>query len=69
MSKLVEDLDIYRTANVLIKKHGSGALRFAAQRAEEILEYGDEDGAATWRRICEAIEQLNRQRGRGDLLN
>ena len=52
------DLDIYRAANVLIRKHGDKAAIHAAMRADELLEAGDMDGAATWRRIIKAIEEL-----------
>ncbi|HUT48339.1 MAG TPA: hypothetical protein VM325_03295 [Alphaproteobacteria bacterium] len=50
--------DIYRTANVLIRKQGSHARTVAAKRAQELLDQGDLDGAATWRRIIKAVEVL-----------
>ena len=69
MPKLVDDLDVYRTANVLIKQHGSNAVLFATGQADELLEKGDMDGAVVWRRISRAVEQLRRQRREGELLN
>ena len=54
-------LDIYRTAQVLIREHGDGAALEAAQRADAMLEKGDMDGAAVWRRIVRAVEEIQRQ--------
>ena len=34
----MDDLDIYRTANELIKQHGADAAIHAAMRADELLE-------------------------------
>ncbi len=55
---MTSDTDIYRTANVLIREHGDKAAIHAAMRADEMLETGDLDGAATWRRVIKAIEEL-----------
>ncbi len=41
---MTTDLDIYRTANALIKQHGDRAELYAAMRADELLEAGDMDG-------------------------
>ncbi len=51
-------LDIYRTANLLIKQHGDEAPVHAAMRADAMLEKGDLDGEAVWERIIRAIEEL-----------
>ncbi len=56
--RLVSDLDIYRSANVLVKQHGQDAPIHAAMRADELLEAGNLDGSAVWRRILRAIEEL-----------
>ncbi|HUT51194.1 MAG TPA: hypothetical protein VM325_17835 [Alphaproteobacteria bacterium] len=50
--------DIYRAANVLVRKHGSDARNVAAKRAQELLDQGDLDDAATWRKIIKAVEVL-----------
>jgi hypothetical protein len=43
------DIDIYRTANLLIKQHGvDDAKRRAAQRADKVLARGDVSGSGTW---------------------
>ncbi len=39
--RMVSDLDIYRSANLLVKRHGQDALIEAAMRAGELLEMGD----------------------------
>ena len=55
---MTSDLDIYRSANVLIKQHGDEAPIHAAMRADELLEAGDMDGKAVWVRIMKAVEEL-----------
>ncbi len=55
---MVDDLDIYRSANELIEQHGEDALIHAAMRADELMEAGDMDGEAVWLRIIKAIEEL-----------
>ena len=42
--RVTSDLDIYCTANILIKEHGEDAAIFAAMRADELLDEGDLDG-------------------------
>ena len=55
---MTSDLDIYRTANELIKQHGEDASIHAAMRADELLETGDMDGKAVWLRILAAVDEL-----------
>jgi len=57
---MIPDLDIYRSANVLVKHHGVDAPIEAAMRADALLEAGDLDGAAAWKRILRAVEELQR---------
>ena len=52
------DIDIYRSANVLVKQHGEDAPIQAAIRADAILAKGDLDGYAVWKRIIYAVEEL-----------
>ena len=54
----VSDIDIYRSANLLVKQHGEHAPIEAAMRADAMLEAGDLDGYAVWRRILRALEEL-----------
>jgi hypothetical protein len=42
----------------MIKRHGEKALDESAARADELALAGDDDGAATWRRIMGAVTQL-----------
>lgn len=55
----ISNLDIYRTANLMVKRYGrDGAPIQAAMRADEFLYMGDLDGQRTWRRILKAIDVL-----------
>ncbi len=55
---MVDDLDIYRAANELIKQYGEAADIEAAMRADECLAAGDMEGEAVWLRILKAINEL-----------
>ncbi len=55
---MTSDLDIYRSANELIKQHGDAADIEAAMRADELMDAGDMEGEAVWLRIGRAIEEL-----------
>ena len=55
---MIPEIDIFRSANLLIKQHGQDAPIEAAMRADAMLEAGDLGGAATWKRILRAVEQL-----------
>ncbi len=58
---MILDLDIYRAANVIIKQYGQDAPIHAAMRADAMLEKGDPDGYAVWKRILRALEELQRE--------
>ena len=63
---MTSDLDIYRSANELIKQHGEAADIEAAMRADERLAAGDMEGEAVWLRIVKAVEELGaREKPRG----
>ncbi len=55
---MTSELDIYRSANVLVQHHGQDAPIQAAMRADAMLEKGDLDGYAVWKRIVKAVEEL-----------
>jgi len=57
---MTSDLDIYRSAQVLVKHHGPDAPIHAAMRADAMLEKGDLGGYAVWKRILRAVEELQR---------
>ncbi len=52
------DIDIYRSAQVLVKHHREDAPIEAAMRADAMLERADLDGYAVWKRIVKAVEEL-----------
>ena len=56
------DLDIYRSAKLLVDQHGANAPIFAAMQADKCLEGGDLDGKAVWMRVIRAIEELQGRR-------
>ena len=55
---MIPDLDIYRSANVIINQYGPDAPIHAAMRADATLKAGDPDGYAMWKRILRLIEAL-----------
>ena len=55
---MTSNLDIYRSANELIKQHDDAADIEAAMRADECLSAGDMEGEAVWLRIVKAVEEL-----------
>ncbi len=55
---VVEEIDIYRSANLLIKQHGEEAEIFAAMQADACLEKGDLEGKRTWLKVIESIKEL-----------
>ena len=66
---MIDDPDIFRASKLLMDQHGEDAAIPAAQRADELLEEGDVHGAAVWRRILEAIEELRRGRRENEKLH
>ncbi len=57
---MISDLDIYGSADVLIREHGEDAAIEAAQQADDTLDRGDLGGFAVWKRILVAIEEIRR---------
>ncbi len=55
---MTSDLDIYRSAQALVKQHGQDAPIEAAMRADAMLGKGDLAGVAVWKRILRAVEEL-----------
>jgi hypothetical protein len=58
---MTSDIDIYRTASVLIREHGKDAALEAAQRADALLEKGSLDGQRVWKRVLAAVREIQRQ--------
>ncbi len=57
---MTSDLDIYRSAQVLIREHGEDAALDATTRAIAMLNKGDLDHYAVWKRILRAVEEIQR---------
>ncbi len=55
---MIPALDIYRSAHIIVKRHGQDAPIHAAMRADAMLEKDDLDGYAVWKRIVRAVEEL-----------
>jgi hypothetical protein len=57
---MVDDPDIWRAANLLLRRYGVDAAIRAAQCADELFADGASDGYAIWKRIIEAMGELTR---------
>ena len=57
---MTTNLDVYRSAHALIQQHGEAAAIEAAMKADAMLDKGDLDGAAVWRGIVAAINDIQR---------
>ena len=62
---MISDREIWQTAGAMIKRYGADATAEAAMRADEMLDDGDIDGCAVWRRIMLAVEGLSGMEPRG----
>ena len=61
--RVMDDLDIYRSAKLYVDQCGADASIHAAIKQDATLERGDLDGVAVWRRIIRAIEELQATEG------
>jgi hypothetical protein len=67
---VISDLDILRTANILLQNRGPEALSYAAGKAADFAFRGDQQGALAWKRIVEATRELQRvQRGDSEAMH
>jgi len=55
---MIPEIDIWRVANLMLRRYGDEADIESAIRAEELADAGDWAGEAGWRRIIDAIGQL-----------
>jgi hypothetical protein len=55
---VIPEIDIWRAAQLMLKRYGEQALEESAARANELALAGDDDGAVTWRRIMRAVTDL-----------
>jgi hypothetical protein len=47
LSRVIPDIDIWRAANLMLKRYGEKALEESATRADELAANGDHDSAVT----------------------
>ncbi len=57
----MDDIDIWRTANEMIKLYGEDAEFKAGLRADKLLDLGDTEGFHVWKRIALAIADLTKR--------
>jgi Family of unknown function (DUF6961) len=50
--------DIWRAATLMLRRYRDKALEESATRADQLDAEGDPEGAASWRWIARAVEQL-----------
>ncbi len=55
---MAPDLDIFRSASLLIERYGEDASIHAAMRADELMKAGDMEGCSVWKRIIKAVDEL-----------
>ena len=55
---MIPEIDIWRVAKLMLDRYGDQAEVESAIRMQELAFNGDRAGAAIWRRIIDAIEQL-----------
>jgi hypothetical protein len=55
---VIQEIDIWRVAVLMVNRYADDAEANADRRAEELETEGDYAGAAIWRRVTFAIEQL-----------
>ena len=55
---VTSDIDVYRSAKLLIDKHGDEAPIHAAMKADDMLYEGDLGGERVWLRILAAVNEL-----------
>ena len=55
---MIPEIDIWRVANLMLKRYGDQAEAESAIRSAELAENGDRVGAAIWRRVTDTIGQL-----------
>jgi hypothetical protein len=58
----MDEIDIWRVADLLMKEYGEEASYLASKRADAMLEQRDPEGYTAWLKVVKAIETL-RSRG------
>ena len=58
---MIPEIDIWRCAQLMVRRYGNDAANRANARAGELIEKGETAGGAVWQRIWGAIERLQNQ--------
>jgi hypothetical protein len=56
--RVIPEIDIWRTANLMLRRYGEKALEESAARADELTAQDDYNGQVVSRRITDAVTQL-----------
>ena len=64
---MITDRKIHQSAHVLFQEHGDDAPVVAATKASELDEAGDSEGAQVWRRILQALNEIQNTEPEGPL--
>jgi hypothetical protein len=59
---VIPEIEIWRVANLMLKRYGDNAEAESARRADELAESGDDAGVVDWVRIIDAIGSYGTQR-------
>jgi len=60
----MEEIDIWRSAALLVRQHAADAELQAERHMQAMIERGDPQGVAVWKRILRAIADLRRDMDR-----
>jgi hypothetical protein len=66
---MIDDIDVYRAAQLVMQQHGNDAADFASDYADELLATGDVEGSVVWTKIVRAIDEIQALPRPGDPIN
>jgi hypothetical protein len=55
---MIPEIEIWRVANLMLKRYGDEARMESAKRADQLATDGDLAGVAVWLRVMDAVAQL-----------
>ena len=55
---MIPEIDIWRAAQLMLKRYGDKVIEESAARADELVAAGDDNGAVVWRRTSAAVAEL-----------
>ena len=59
---MISHLNLFRSANALVKLYGQDAELIAIKKATKFLDAGDLDSYAAWKGILQAVKELQRKK-------